>query len=213
MKLIIGNKNYSSWSLRPWLVLKVFDIEFDEETVSLFTPDMKDVLLGFSPSGKVPVLEHNDVTIWDSMAICEYIADLHPEKAFWPLNREERALAHSVSNEMHSGFFSLRETLPLNCRASIPQEKIDDATQADIDRICAIWTDCCTKFANKGPFLFGDFTIADAMFAPVVLRFKTYHIEVSEPCQQYMETILHMREIKQWLTDSRAEQGQIVEPD
>ncbi len=166
-QLLIANKNYSSWSFRPWLLLKKLEIPFEETLVMLKSEDFSKQVEQFSPAGKVPVLvegDEGDVAIWDSLAIMEYVAEAHPEA--WPQEREARALARSVSAEMHSGFMGIRNQLPMNCRAESRQVAFDDVCQKDIERIQAIWTECRLRYGQTGPWLFGDFTIADAMFAP-----------------------------------------------
>ena len=200
-KLVIGNKNYSSWSLRPWLLLKDKGIEFDEIMVHLYKDESKLELLKHSRSGKVPVLIDEGISIWDSLAICEYIADCYPEKNCWPKDIKLRAMARSISHEMHSGFFALRNTLHMNCRKNMVFSPITSELQADIDRICEIWTMCREEFSSQGDYLFGEFTIADAMYAPVVLRFKSYGIKVGKLEQKYMNTILKHPSIKSWIDD------------
>ena len=172
--LIIGNKNYSSWSLRPWLLLKEKGISFEETKIPLYIEGSKEQLLKYSPSGKVPALTHDGTTVWDSLAICEYISELYPEKGCWPEETEARALARSISNEMHSGFFAIRNTLHMNCRKKIIFAQITPELEADIKRICETWRFCRDKYSQAGEFLFGSFSIADAMYAPIVLRFNSY---------------------------------------
>jgi glutathione S-transferase len=210
LTLVIGNKNYSSWSLRPWLLLTVFEIEFDEILIPLFSDNFKQKLLSYSPAGQVPVIKDDDLSIWDSLAIFEYINETYPEKGCWPVDKQDRAIARSVSAQMHSGFFALRNTLPMNCRKSMKFTKISSELQADIDSICAIWQRCLDTSPEKGPFLFGQFCIADAMFAPVVLRFNSYGIEVGDIQQRYMDAMLALPAMQKWITQGKAE-SQIIE--
>ena len=200
-KLIIGNKNYSSWSLRPWILMKDKDIDFDEVMVHLYKAETKLELLKYSGSAKVPVLIDEGVSIWDSLAICEYIADIYPDKACWPSDVKTRAIARSVSHEMHSGFFSLRNVLHMNCSKNMIFSPISSELQTDIDRICEIWSICREEFAEQGDYLFGEFSIADAMYAPVVLRFNSYGIKVGKVQQDYMQTILNHPSINQWIKE------------
>lgn len=204
-KLIIGNKNYSSWSLRPWILLKVKQIPFTELKVSLYGEGSKEKLLTYSPAGLVPILQEDDLTIWDSLAICEYIAENYPDKGCWPKDSKERAKARSISSEMHSGFSVLRNTMPMNCREKIDIDSISPELQKEIDRILTIWKECRSNSKNKGPFLFGSFTIADAMYAPVVSRFETYGVTVGELEREYMDHLLSTPEFQQWIEASRQE--------
>lgn len=204
-KLIIGNKNYSSWSLRPWLLLRELGIPFAEVKVPLSVEGSKEELLRYSPSGKVPAFYRDDLVVWDSLAICEFVAELYPEKHCWPSNAEQRALARSISHEMHSGFFSIRNTLPMNCGKSIVVADISESLQSEIDRVCEIWRQFRQKSAEVGPFLFGKFSIADAMYAPVVLRFKGYGIDVGEVEKEYMESMLSLNSLQEWVAEGVAE--------
>ena len=205
MKLIIGNKNYSSWSLRPWLLLKQFKVDFDEIRIPLYLENSKAELLKHSPSGKVPALIDKELNIWDSLAICEYIADCFPEFHCWPKDLQDRALARSISHEMHSGFMAIRNTLPMNCRKSIQYNVELKELQQDIDRILEIWQNCRNKYAFKGPYLFGEFSIADAMYAPIVLRFNSYGIKVDGIQKEYMQNILDLPSINEWISDGLIE--------
>jgi len=199
--LVIGNKNYSSWSLRPWLLLKVKGISFSETKIPLYIEGSKIELLKFSPSGKVPAFEHDGNVIWDSLSICEYISEVFPEANCWPSNLKERSFARSISNEMHSGFFAIRNTLHMNCRLDIKYKNISEELQADIDRVCDIWRICRDQYSESGEFLFGDFSIADAMYAPIVLRFQSYGIEVGDIEREYMDTILSIQPLKEWISE------------
>jgi len=203
--LVIGNKNYSSWSLRSWLLLKQSGIEFQEVRVPLYTGAYKDELRNYSPSGKVPVLLDGQLAVWDSLAIAEYLAEQHPELGLWPANPARRALARSISAEMHSGFSALRSNMSMNCRGHFPGRGRTVEVAADIDRIQRIWTDCLAQAPGGGPFLFGSFGIADAMFAPVVLRFKTYVVQLPVSAQRYADAIVALAPLKQWIEAARAE--------
>lgn len=204
--LIIGNKNYSSWSLRPWLLLKVKGIAFTETKIPLYIESSKEKLMSYSPSGKVPAFEHNSNTVWDSLAICEYVAELYPEAGCWPDNQADRSVARSISHEMHSGFFEIRNALPMNCRLSRPREELSEALQTDIQRVCDIWRGCRERFSAKGAFLFGEFSIADAMYAPVVLRFQSYGIDVGPVERAYMDLILSLPELGSWVAEAVLEE-------
>ena len=204
-QLVIGNKNYSSWSLRPWLLMKEMNIDFDEVQVALATDKTKELLKSYSGSAKVPVLIHDGITIWDSIAICEYLSEYHPSKALWPFASESRAIARSVTAEMHSGFTTLRNDLPMNCRLSTVYQSISPELQADIDRISEIWQFCRHNFGEQGDFLFGNFSIADAMYAPVVLRFKSYGITVGKPERDYMDKMLSLPSLQTWINEGKQE--------
>jgi glutathione S-transferase len=203
--LVIGNKNYSSWSLRPWLLMKQAGIAFDEIRVALYGEGSKDEIRRYSPSGKVPALLDGDLKVWDSLAICEYLAERHPELQLWPADPGRRAVARSISAEMHSGFAALRSNMNMNCRGSFPGVGRTVEVAADIERIQRIWNACRERTAGHGPFLFGGFTVADALYAPVVLRFKIYAVQLSAVCQQYADTILALPALQQWVEAGKAE--------
>jgi glutathione S-transferase len=200
LTLVIGNRNYSSWSMRPWILLRHFDVEFEELRIPLDTPTFAADIAPHSPTGRVPVLKAGDQTIWDSLAIVEYVADALCEQA-WPQARAARALARSVSAEMHSGFESLRANLPMNVRGRGRPASLTDKTLADIRRIEAIWLSCLDD--SGGPFLFGDFTAADAMYAPVVSRFVTYGIQASP--QAYVAEVAGLAAYREWALLAAAE--------
>lgn len=210
MTLVIGNKNYSSWSLRPWLYLKHFGIPFSEIKIALYGERYKEKILETSPSGKVPALKDGDLIIWDSLAIMEYLADKFPALQSWPKNIQERAVARSVSAEMHSGFFGLREHLPMNCRKTLNGFTPPDKAIDDIDRVKQIWTNCRKQFGHKGPWLFGEFSIADCMYAPVVMRFETYRIETSPIIDKYCQTVKQHPAMLEWNAAAR-EESDIIE--
>ena len=211
LTLVIGNKNYSSWSLRPWLALKQFGVQFDEIRIPLYTPETASKLQQYSPSKKVPVLLHNNQSIWDSLAICEYLAEEFPHLHWWPEDKINRALARSISAEMHSGFQNLRQNMPMNCRAKLPGKGLTPEVQKDIDRITSIWQEFRQKFAANGEMLFGKFTIADAMFAPVVLRFVTYDVQLDSISRKYAQTILELPAIQEWIQASKTETGVLLQ--
>lgn len=201
--LVIGNKNYSSWSLRAWLVLVRTGIDFEEVRVPLYVTGYKQALLRYSPAGKVPVYIENGRTVWDSLAICEYLAETHP--SLWPADPEARAAARSVSAEMHAGFSALRNALPMNCRARRRRIATSAAIDRDVARIIDIWTTCRNRYDDNGPWLFGQFCIADAMFAPVASRFMTYGIALDGPAAGYRQTVLSDPAMQRWYADSARE--------
>ena len=189
LKLIAGDKNYSSWSMRPWLLLTAAGIAFEEETILLGEPDSKEKIARFSPSGTVPVLIDGDITVHDSLAICEYLAEKFPEKALWPQDAGARARARSVSAEMHSSFSNLRGRMPMNIRNRYPGKGMTPEAAADIARVSAIWSECVRR--SGGPYLFGaGFGIADAMYGPVVFRFQTYGVALEGGAAAYQQAML-----------------------
>jgi glutathione S-transferase len=202
MELIIANKNYSSWSLRPWLVMKQFNIPFEERVIPLFEGNYRLEILQVNQAGKVPALVDQDFLIWDSLAIIEYLADKFPDKGIWPKEMKKRAWARSVSAEMHSGFSELRTALPMNCRRDKKSDKLAEL-QPEIHRIQQIWNDCLEEFG--GPFLFGPFTAADAVFAPVVIRFKGYGVELAEESAKFSKSILALPAVQEWVEAGRNE--------
>ena len=188
LRLVMGNKNYSSWSVRPWLLMKQAGIPFEEEQIWLDSPDTVPCIAKYSPSGRVPVLIDGDIAVWDSLAICEYLAEKFPDRGLWPAAAGARARARAIAAEMHSGFMALRESMPMNIRNRHPGAGRNAAVETDIARVSAIWSECVG--ASGGPFLFGDFGIADAMFAPVVFRFQTYGVVVRGSAQDYARSML-----------------------
>ncbi len=204
-RLIIGNKNYSSWSLRAWLVLKEAGIEFDEHRIVLDTDTTEREIAEFTEAGRVPVLQLGDLTVWDSLAIAETVAERWPEKQLWPADPDERAHARSISAEMHSGFPVLRDCMPMNCRAMGRMVPIPDELAVDMDRIIAIWAECHHHYGDRGGWLFGRFSIADAMFAPVVLRFRTYGINLPESAGFYPHRLLESKAMQDWLAAAECE--------
>jgi glutathione S-transferase len=210
LTLIIGNKNYSSWSLRPWLLLKQAGIPFREQYIPLRSETWSTQIRDLSPSGKVPALIHGDIRVWDSLAICEYLAERFPEKQLWPTDVAARAAARSVSAEMHSGFQALRQNMFMNIRRRMPTRGRTPETLADIERIVAIWNGCRTRYASGGPFLFGAFSIADAMYAPVALRFQTYAVTVDGAAGAYAKTMLGLPAVLEWVAAAHAEKEQLA---
>jgi len=211
MKLIIGNKNYSSWSLRAWLLLRYFEINFDEQRITLFTPDMHDQMTGICPNFKVPALIDNNIQVWDSLAICEYINEHYLNDEAWPDDIKQKATARSIVAEMHSGFLHLRNRLPMNCRRKPSSVTLSVGVKNDIKRIIDIWQQCLNDNIRKESFLFGDFSIADAMYMPVVSRFTTYEIEVPEEVKIYMTMMLNLPAFKEWQQAGIAESEIVVE--
>jgi len=201
--LIIGNKNYSSWSLRPWLAMKQLDIAFQEVRVPLYGPGYKEELLRYSPSGKVPSLLDGATRVWDSLAILEYLAETH--RGLWPAAPAARAVARSVSAEMHSGFAALRQNMPMNVRKRLPGKGHAADALADVARVKAVWSDCRARFNGSGPFLFGRFSAADAMYAPVVLRFRTYEVALPAPCRAYADAVLALAPMGEWIDAAERE--------
>jgi glutathione S-transferase len=202
--LVIGNKAYSSWSLRPWLLMKHAGIAFEEVKLSLYQEGARQVLLSHSGAGKVPVLHDGDLTIWDSLAIAEYLAERHPDRRLWPADANARAQARSVAAEMHSGFANLRSQMPMNVRRRIARQPGAEVAD-EIARIQSMWADCRKRFGAGGPFLFGAFSIADAMYAPVASRFHTYGVQLAEPARAYAQTLLELPAYRQWVADAHAE--------
>jgi len=210
--LFIGNKNYSSWSLRAWFLLSQAEIDFEEVRIPLDTPEFSDRIGSVSPAGKVPVLMLGDCPVWDSLAIAETVVERWPEKTLWPSDARMRARARSVSAEMHSGFAALREAMPMNCRAMGRKVTLTDAVTADINRILGIWSDCHSRYGSDKGWLFERFSVADAMYAPVVFRFRTYGIAVPESASAYPEQVMKSKAIQSWLAASESE-TELVEAD
>lgn len=211
-KLIIGNKNYSSWSLRAWLLLAEAGIDFDEERIALDTPEFRKRIASYSAAGRVPILLLGDRPVWDSLAIAETVAERWPEKGLWPDDPDARAHARSISAEMHAGFAALREAMPMNCRAMGRKVPLPDDLTADIDRIFAIWTDCQQRYGDGEGWLFGRFGVADAMYAPVVLRFRTYGINLPQSASAYPDRLLESEALQDWLAASESE-TEVIEVD
>ncbi len=211
-KLIIGNKNYSSWSLRPWLLMKEAGIEFDEHRILIDTPTTKQEIAEYSPAGRVPVLLLGELAVWDSLAICETVAERWPDKNLWPEDPDERAHARAISAEMHAGFAVLRDCMPMNCRAMGRIVPIPDELATDIDRIIAIWSECHQRYGDRGGWLFGNFSVADAMYAPVVLRLRTYGINLPQSAGYYPQRLLESVAMQDWLAAAECE-VEVIEAD
>jgi glutathione S-transferase len=205
LELVIGNKAYSSWSLRPWLVLKHADAKFSETRVPLYVTGYKEKLLQHAPTGKVPVLKHGAISIWDSLAICEYLAELFPQGGLWPQHTGARALARAVSAEMHSGFLTIRAVMPFNCRARNRHVPITTGLRGEIKRVEELWSACRSAHGSGGPWLFGRFTIADAMLIPMALRFVTYSVPLGEVSHAYVDAILAHPPVEEWIAASERE--------
>ncbi len=212
VKLVIGNRNYSSWSLRAWLLLAEAGIDFDEQRIALDMPGTAAELKKYTPAGRVPVLLLESYAVWDSLAIAETVAERWPDRKLWPDDPRARAHARSISAEMHAGFAALRAAMPMNCRATGRKVPIADAVTADIDRILAIWSDCRQRYGKQGDWLFGRFSVADAMYAPVVLRFRSYGIRPPKAASVYPARLLESKAMKKWLTAAEAE-TEIIEAD
>jgi glutathione S-transferase len=204
LTLVIGNKNYSSWSMRPWVAATAFGIPFTEVRLLLDQPDTAANIARFSHAGRVPVLLAGDMTIWDSLAICEYLAEQFPDKHMWPADVAARAMARSVVAEMHSGFAGLRTAMSMNIKASLPGRGRTAEAQADIGRVCEIWEECLSRFGHHN-FLFGDFSIADAFYAPVVMRFKTYGVALAPALQAYCDRVQTHPAVARWIAEALAE--------
>lgn len=196
--LVIGSKNYSSWSMRAWIGLRHAGIEFDEIAIPLDASDTRERILAHSAAGLVPVLKDGGVTVWDSLAILEYVAENHPEKHLWPEDAAARAHARSISQEMHAGFGALRQACPMNCRRRFESFDLSPEVEADIARIQAIWAECRERYAEGGDFLFGHFTNADAMFAPVASRFMTYGVTLDATSRAYVDTLVAHPPMHEW---------------
>jgi glutathione S-transferase len=197
--LVIGTKNLSSWSLRPWLVLRHAEIPFTEVVVALDQPDTASEIGRHSAAGKVPVLHHGDTTVWDSLAITEYLADRWPNRGIWPSDRNTRAVARSAVAEMHSGFATLREVMPMAFSERRPHPGPTPALDADIQRILSLWTDLRQRYADDGEYLCGAISAVDAFYAPVVSRFRTYGVALSGPAADYAEAIWALPTMQEWL--------------
>jgi|SRR5208282_2270916 len=205
LHLVIGNKNYSSWSLRPWLAMKIAGIAFEETVISLDAQDFKARVTAVSGAGRVPVLIDGDTRVWESLAILEYLAEKFPAAGLWPQPAAARAHARAIASEMHAGFLPLRRLLPMNVCRPVKQRALDAGASADVARIDAIWSDCRVRFGAEGSFLFGAFGAADAMYAPVVWRFHTYAVEVSAAGRAYMDAVMALPAWSEWRQAARCE--------
>jgi glutathione S-transferase len=198
LKLILGNKNYSSWSLRPWIAMRHAGIVFDEEVIPLYEPGSREKVLKYSPTGKVPVLVDGDTVIWESLAILDHLAEKFPKAQLWPSDPKARAHARAVSAEMHAGFAPLRRHCPMNMRRVQKKRELTAEVAADVRRIEQIWTECRERFGTGGPFLYGTFSNADAMYAPVVSRFFSYAIGVGAAAESYMASVMALPAFREW---------------
>ena len=203
LQLTIGNKNYSSWSLRPWILLKHLGLPFEERLIPLDTPEFARDIATLSPTRRVPVFRHGQLLVWDSLAICEYACEVAGRG--WPVDREARAVARSVCAEMHAGFTILRSQWPMNARAVGRRTAANHERAADVTRIEALWEECRRRFGRGGPWLFGEYSVADAMYAPVVLRLRTYGAELRPVSAEYSATVLADAHMREWLTAAEAE--------
>ena len=205
LELVIGNKNYSSWSMRPWVLLRQAEIPFQEIQLK-FAQDVSVIgVEKYSPTRKVPVLLVDGEPVWDTLAICETAAELFPEKQLWPQEARARRVARSVCAEMHSGFQALRSRMPMNIRGRYPGKGLTAESQKDINRVVELWTDCRERFGGPGNFLFGRFSTADAFFAPVVMRFHTYGVTVPSLAQAYCEAVQGLAAVREWCDAARLE--------
>lgn len=211
LTLVIGNKAYSSWSLRPWLAMAHAGVAFEEVRIPLYAPGSDAAIRRYSPAGKVPVLIDGPTTVWDSLAILEYLAEMHPDRMFWPADRAARAHARSVCAEMHASFTALRTRMPMNVRRRLPGRGRAPEVERDIDRIVSIWSDCRARYGGDGAFLFGRFSIADAMYAPVVTRFHTYAVTLTGAARDYADRMLSLPALRRWYAEAAQEAEVIAE--
>ncbi|MCP4286566.1 MAG: glutathione S-transferase [Gammaproteobacteria bacterium] len=211
LTLVIGNCNYSSWSLRPWIFLKHHSIEFKTTRISLFSDTMERDLAPYFSDNKVPLLLHDGLEVWDSLAILEYLAELFPDKGGWPDEKGARAVARAVSAEMHSSFSGLRNELPMNCRRRFPGFPPSADASRDIQRLLSVWRFCRQRFGQDGPWLFGKFTVADCMYAPVVMRLVSYGIELDDVSRAYVDNLYNSPAAQAWIAVGKAEEEVIKE--
>jgi glutathione S-transferase len=209
--LSISSKNYSSWSLRGWLLCKLAGLDIEEQAVSIDDPSIRAELLLLSPSFLVPCLTHDGLKVWDTLAIAEYLAEIRPDSPLLPKDKTARAHCRSICGEMHSGFYNLRSALPMNLRAFFPGFKIFPGAQADIERVVTIWRECLAAYG--GPYLFGSLSMADAMYAPVCTRFLTYDVQLDEPCADYCRSIMVWPAMEAWVAAAKAEPDEVEELD
>jgi glutathione S-transferase len=198
LRLVIGNKNYSSWSFRPWIALKAAGVAFDETVISLYVDGSPEKIREHSPAGKVPILHDGDISVWESLAIIEYVAEKFPSAGLWPSDLAARAHARAISTEMHAGFVPLRSECGMNMWRPPAKKELSADAKANVARIQDIWTGARDRFGAGGPFLFGKFSAADAMYAPVVSRFETYAIDVSAPVKAYMQAMIALPAWQEW---------------
>ena len=212
LTLIIGNKNYSSWSLRPWVFMKQMQLDFEEKRVALFTETSDAELAQYNSDFKVPVLLDGDVTVWDSLSILEYISERYLDGSGWPGDTKARAIARSMSAEMHSSFANLRNELPMNCRKVFPNISLSAEAEREVARVRSLWRDCRSRYGGEDEWLFGKYSIADAMFAPVALRFSGYSIALDDVERAYVQSVLSQPCIIEWIAASKVE-TEIIEDD
>ncbi|MEW8584831.1 MAG: glutathione S-transferase family protein [Candidatus Thiodiazotropha sp.] len=210
--LVIGNKNYSSWSLRPWLFLRHHNMEFTEKRVSLFVDTTEQALAEYDSDYKVPVLKDGDLVVWDSLSILEYVSAAYLDGGGWPVAPKARAVARSVSAEMHSSYINLRNELPMNCRKRFENIALSHLAQQEIERVKALWRRCRREYGREGAWLFGSFTIADAMFAPVAIRFSGYSIPLQGIEAEYVQSVLSHPGIMEWI-EAAGQETEIIEAD
>jgi glutathione S-transferase len=211
MKLVICNKNYSSWSLRPWLLLRHAGIPFEDEKFSFNAPDFKARVRRYSGAARVPVLvDDGGRVVWDSLAIAEYIAEKHPEKALWPEDAGARAFARSACAEMHAGFSAMRTHMPMNLELSLTNVLFDVAVREDVARVMDLWVTCRARFGAGGPFLFGRFSVADAYYAPVTRRFVSYGVAMGDVARRYVDTMSDLPAMKEWVAEALEEHDFVV---
>jgi glutathione S-transferase len=213
LEIILGNKAHSSWSLRGWLALKLTGVTFDEQVIPLYRPDSKDRILAHAPAGKVPILRHGALVVWDSLAIAEYLAETFPEAGLWPEDRLARAHARTIVAEMHAGFEALRNHMPMDLRKRYPGRGWPSAVDQDVARIVQIWTDCRGRFGAGGPFLFGQPCNADAAYAPVASRFLTYGVELPAAAAVYRDAVMAWPAMQEWTAAAEQEPWVIEFPD
>lgn len=209
-ELVIGNKAYSSWSLRAWLALRHVSAPFTEIRLAMDTPEFKSRVREYSPTGKVPLLKHGNLTVWDSISICEYLAERFPAARLWPDDAATRAAARCVSAEMHAGFMAIRKSMPFNCRATDRHAPISPELEAEIARVAEIWRNCRQQYGQTGPWLFGRFSIADAMYIPMALRFVTYGVGLGRTEQAYVGTARALPAMQEWIAAAKEEEEVIA---
>jgi len=211
LTLFIGNRNYSSWSLRPWLLMRQLGLRFEERKLALFTDEFRRELAAVTPAGRVPVLVADGFPVWDSLAIAEFLADAYPELGVWPRDAKARARARCVCAEMHAGFQALRGRMPVNIEARFPGLGLNPQVQADIDRIASMWSGLRSEHAAGGPFLFGRFSAADAFYAPVITRFDTYGVELDPVCEEYRKAVHALPAMREWIAAALEERTFVAE--
>lgn len=210
LTLVIANKTYSSWSLRPWLAMTHFNVPFEEIVIPLHQDATSVEILKHSPAGKVPILHHGDITVWESLAILEYLADAFYDRVWWPTDPHAKAHARAIAAEMHAGFGAMRGAMNMNLSKVYPAHTWADDVNKDVQRVQAVWRDARGRFGSGGDFLFGDFSIVDAMYAPVVTRFKTYSIEMDDVSSRYADAVLGLPAMQKWTAEA-AEEPWVIE--